>query len=125
VPIPRNHGGEELPQMPNHKLAGTLSYRAPSEILGGSLHLLSTVSYTGERWPQRSGNIERAKVPAYTRWDARSIWESNDGQWTAAAYVQNILDKIGIAESIAIDLIGALTEPRQIGVQLRWRPQLQ
>ena len=125
VPIPRNHGGEELPQMPNHKLAGTLSYRAPSQVLGGSLHLLSTVSYTGERWPQRSGNIERAKVPAYTRWDARAIWESNDGQWTAAAYVQNILDRIGIAESIAIDLIGALTEPRQIGVQLRWRPQLQ
>ena len=123
IPIPRNHGGEELPQMPNHKLAATLSYSAPTETLGGSLQLLSTVSYTGERWPQRSGNIERARVPAYTRWDARAIWESSDRQWTAALYVQNILDKIGIAESIAIDLIGALTEPRQVGLLLRWRPQ--
>jgi iron complex outermembrane receptor protein len=122
VPIPRDHGGDELPQMPNHKAAVTLAYDRPLQI-GGSLQLLTTVSYTGERWPQRAGNISRAEVPSYTRWDARATWESENRQWTASLYVQNILDDVGVSEAISIDLIGSLTEPRQVGLQLRWRPQ--
>lgn len=122
VPIPRDHGGDELPQMPNHKGALTLGYETPLRI-GGSLELLTTVSYTGERWPQRYGNIPRAELPAYTRWDARATWTSSNRQLTATLFVQNITDEIGVSEAIPIDMIGSLTEPRRVGLQLRWRPQ--
>lgn len=122
VPIPRNHGGDELPQMPNHKAAISLAYTLPMDRYG-SLQLLSTLSYTGERWPQRAGNISRAEIPSYTRWDARANWNSPTGTWSASLYVQNIMDEIGVTEAISIDLMGALTEPRQIGLQVRWRPQ--
>ena len=124
VPIPRDHTGDELPQMPNHKLAITAEYFPALEIFDGSVHFVSTLSRTGERWPQRAGNIRRAIVPAYTRIDARATWESADQQWTASLYIQNLTDNIGVSESISIDLIGSLTEPRQIGLQLRWRPEI-
>lgn len=124
VPIPRDHTGDELPQMPNHKFAVTVEYRPGLEIMDGTVHFVSTLSRTGERWPQRAGNIRRAVVPAYTRIDARATWESADRQWTASLYMQNLTDNIGVSESISIDLIGSLTEPRQIGVQLRWRPEI-
>ena len=124
VPIPRDHTGDELPQMPNHKFAITAEYYPALELFDGSVHFVSTLSRTGERWPQRAGNIRRTVVPAYTRIDARATWESTDRQWTASLYIQNLTDNIGVSESISIDLIGSLTEPRQIGMQLRWRPEI-
>ena len=124
VPIPRDHTGDELPQMPNHKLAATAAYLWPLGEMG-TVHLLGTWSYTGERWPQRAGNIPKNAIPAYHRLDVRANWDSADGQWSATAYVQNVLDNIGISESISIDLQGSLTEPRQMGVQIRWRPSFQ
>ncbi|MCY4130520.1 MAG: TonB-dependent receptor [Gammaproteobacteria bacterium] len=122
VPIPRDHTGDELPQMPNHKFAATAAYLVPLAERG-SLQLLGTWSFTGERWPQRAGNIPKNKIPSYSRLDLRANWDSADGVWSTSVYVQNVFDKIGISESISIDLQGSLTEPRQIGAQLRWRPQ--
>jgi iron complex outermembrane receptor protein len=122
VPIPRDHTGDELPQMPNHKGAITAAYSLPTDM--GNWQFLGTWSYTGARFPQRAGNIGKNEVPAYDRLDLRANWESTDGQWSATLYVQNVMDDIGISESISIDLQGSLTEPRQIGLQLRWRPQL-
>ncbi len=122
VPLPRDHTGDELPQMPNHKLAITAAFTQPL-VDGGSLQLLGTWSYTSERWPQRAGNISKNKVPSYDRLDLRANWDSADGKWSAALYVQNVFDEIGISESISIDLQGSLTEPRQVGLQVRWRPQ--
>ena len=122
VPLPRDHTGDELPQMPNHKFAITAAYTLPLERLG-NLQLLTTFSYTGERWPQRAGNISKAAVPSYGRWDLRANWDSADERWSASLYVQNATDNIGVSESISIDLQGSLTEPRQIGLQVRWRPE--
>ena len=122
VPIPRDHSGDELPQMPNHKFAATAAYHMPLADRG-TLQLLGTWSYTGARWPQRAGNIPKNEIPAYSRLDLRANWDSADGVWSTSVYVQNVFDKIGISESISIDLQGSLTEPRQIGAQVRWRPQ--
>ena len=122
VPIPRDHTGDELPQMPNHKLALTTAYQIPLAERG-ALQLLGTWSYTGARWPQRAGNIPKNEIPGYSRVDLRANWDSADGVWSTSVYVQNVFDRIGISESISIDLQGSLTEPRQIGAQVRWRPQ--
>ena len=121
VPVPRDHTGDELPQMPNHKLAVSAAYTLPLA-QRGSMQFLGTWSYTGARWPQRAGNIQRTRVPAYDRLDLRASWDSADGQWSSSLYVQNVFDEIGVSESISIDLQGSLTEPRQIGLQVRWRP---
>ncbi|MDA1302254.1 MAG: TonB-dependent receptor [Proteobacteria bacterium] len=123
VPIPRDHTGDELPQMPNHKFAVTAAYTLPLD-RWGAVQFLGSWSHTGERWPQRAGNIARNVVPSYERLDLRANWRSADGQWSAAVYMQNVFDEIGVAESISIDLEGALTEPRQAGLQVRWRPVL-
>lgn len=122
VPIPRDHKGDELPQMPNHKGAVTLSYELPSDI--GNWFFLTTWSYTGERWPQGGGNVPRTEIPSYDRWDIRANWTSPNAVWTVGAFVQNVLNDIGISEAIAIDGRGALTEPRSAGVHVRWRPNL-
>ena len=121
VPVPRDHTGDELPQMPNHKLAISTAYTLPLAERG-SIQFLGTWSYTGTRWPQRAGNISRTEIPAYDRLDLRANWDSADGQWSASLYVQNVFDEVGVSESISIDLQGSLTEPRQMGLQVRWRP---
>ncbi len=123
VPLPRDHTGDELPQMPNHKFAITGAYTHPLDEWG-SVQFLGTWSYTGPRWPQRAGNIKRNEIPEYSRLDLRAKWDSADGQWSTSLYVQNALDEIGVSESISIDLRGSLTEPRQVGLQVRWRPEL-
>ena len=121
VPIPRDHTGDQLPQMPNHKGAITVAYLAPF-VEQGRLQLLGTWSYTGGRWPQRAGNIPRAEVPAYSRIDLRANWTSPSERYGATLFVQNLRDEIGVSESIAIDLQGSLTEPRTVGLQFRWEP---
>ncbi|MCE2425794.1 MAG: TonB-dependent receptor [Pseudomonadales bacterium] len=121
VPVPRDHTGDELPQMPNHKGAVTVSYLVPLAERG-RLQLLGTWSYTGARWPQRAGNIPRAEVPAYARIDLRANWTSPSEEIGISAFVQNLTDEIGVSESISIDLIGSLTEPRTVGVQVWWEP---
>ena len=108
--------------MPNHKFAVTAAYTHQLE-RWGTVSLLGTYSYTGERFPQRAGNISRTEIPSYERLDLRATWDSADRQWSATLYVQNALDEIGVAESISIDLMGSLTEPRQVGLILRYRPE--
>jgi len=107
--------------MPTHKAAVTVAYTLPTDSTGSWL-FLSTYSYTGQRWPQGGGNVKRTEIPSYERWDLRANWTSPNSVWAVSLYVQNVLDEIGISESIAIDGRGALTEPRQAGIQVRFRP---
>jgi len=126
VPVPRDNTGNQLPNQPHHKGALTVAYTMPMPTLGeqsislGTLQLLTTFSYTGERWPN-IGNIPRTEVPSYSRWDLRANWVSDSGRWSASLYVQNLLDEIGVAEFLSHDSIGSLTDPRQIGMQIRWK----
>ncbi len=48
--------------------------------------------------------------------------------WGVTVYVQNALQEVGLIEYLPANTntgqaVGALTEARQFGVQLRWRPQ--
>ena len=108
-----------MPQQPHHKLSFTVAYTTP-------LQLLSIYTYTGERWPNL-GNVPIQELPSYSRWDLRANWTSTDKQWAVAGFVQNVLDEIGLQEFIPLNIgqpaMGRLTEPRQFGVQVRWRPQ--
>ena len=125
LPQVRDVTGNQLPQQPHHKLSFTVAYTTPLQELG-TLQLLSIYTYTGERWPNL-GNISIQELPAYSRWDLRANWTSTDKQWSVSGYVQNVLDEIGLQEFIPVNIgspaMGWLTEPRQFGVQIRWRPQ--
>jgi len=134
--VPVDLEGNQLPQQPNHKFALTAAYlmdlpnfpgrSAPL----GTLQLLSTYSYTGDRWAN-IGNVPGQEMPAYGRWDLRANWQSTGGQWAASLFVQNALDDIGIRElnlrpiivmgGVNPQVTGTLTEPRRIGLLIRYK----
>ncbi|MCY4532172.1 MAG: TonB-dependent receptor [Gammaproteobacteria bacterium] len=128
--FPKSWGGGTLPMQPEHKAAATLVYETPVDALGGgSLSLLGTLTYTGERYPFVE-NVESQKIAAYNRLDLRAAWTSADNQWGVTLYVQNAMDHIALFEylpQIAAGrggATGSLTEARQFGLQIRWNPQL-
>lgn len=126
--------GNTMPKQPHHKLALTGSYTHPLA-LGrrdcGSLTLLSTYSWTGERHPYIA-NLPSQAMRAYGRWDIRTIWASPGGNWTATFYVQNLMDDIGLIEYIPVSGVltplgnptGAramMTDSRRFGAILQWK----
>lgn len=126
--LPTILSDNQLPMQPNHKAALTATYSTTLQEFG-SLELGSTLSYTGSRFPD-IGNLDYWKMPAYSRWDLRGTWTSPSSAWTFTAYVQNVLDEIGLIEVLPEaprtgrgTAMATLTEPRQFGVQIRWRPE--
>jgi len=98
----------------------------------GTVQLLSTYSYTDDRWAN-IGNVPGQEIHAYGRWDLRANWHSTGGQWSASLFVQNVLDDIGIRElnlrpvrgglsyvGLNTQVTGTLTEPRRVGMLIRY-----
>jgi iron complex outermembrane receptor protein len=119
--LPRAVGGNVLPQQPKHKGALTLTYTQPLGQMG-TITALTTWSYTGTRWSD-IGNVPYAQLDAYDRLDLRATWDSPGGDWSVTGFVQNVMDNITIQEYAYGN--AWLTEPRQMGVQIRWRPNRQ
>jgi outer membrane receptor protein involved in Fe transport len=69
---------------------------------------------------------ERDVAPSYSRWDIRGQWRSPTNTWTIAAFVNNVLDEIGIRQIDRTDEAenfrrsGATTSPRIAGLELRY-----
>lgn len=127
-PRPRVNDGNQLPQQPEHKASLTAAYTWPMALGGqalGSVTLLATLSYTGPRF-SNIANIDYQEIPNYERLDLRATWDSVDGKWSATVYVQNVLNEIGISEQVGFGEFSQtawLTDPRQFGLVLRWRPE--
>ena len=126
--LPTVLSGNQLPMQPNHKTALTVTYSTEIATVG-SLQLGTTFSYTGSRYPD-IGNLDYWKMPAYSRLDLRGTWTPPGDNWSVTGYVQNVLDRIGVLEVLPSSPrtnsagMATLTEPRQIGLQVRWRPSL-
>ena len=124
-PLPADLTGNNLPMQPKHKLALTLSHER--QVASGSLQILGTYAYTGEQHPN-IGNIPDYVIPSYGRFDAAMRWTSADQRWTAMLFVQNIANEIGLVEYLPISGLGSNpslgypTNPREFGVQVRFRP---
>ena len=124
--LPTVLSGNQLPMQPNHKAALTVTY---STVLAtnATLQVGSTLSYTGSRYPD-IGNLDYWKMPAYSRWDLRATLEAANEDWSVTAYVQNVMDEIGVLEVLPTSPrtkgagMATLTEPRRFGLQVRWRP---
>jgi outer membrane receptor protein involved in Fe transport len=64
---------------------------------------------------------------AYSRLDMRASWKSKDEGWTVSAFVNNVLDEIGIrqidrtGEDENYLRAGATTDPRLYGMEVRYK----
>ena len=127
--LPTDLSGSQLPLMPNHKFALTASYETPlTGAIGGHLQLLGTYSWVDKRHSDLS-NFDISTMPSYGRFDVRSTWTSPDETITASLFVQNVFDEIGVIEYLHISTHftprqGTLTDPRSVGLEVRWRPNL-
>ena len=131
--LPQTHTGNTLPQQPKHKFGLMINYSQPLDGDLGTIDLLSSYSYTGERFSSIA-NEDFWKIPGYGRLDLRGTWTSANERLSATLYVQNVLDEIGVVEfnpqvrfggfpGFGVAL-GVLSDHRQVGLQLRWRPQI-
>lgn len=125
-PLPTDMTGNKLPMQPENKLALTLAYER-SLGSAGSIRLQGTYTFTDDQHPN-IGNISDYVIPSYERWDVNAMWTSADNAWSVLLFVQNITDEIGLVEYLPISGLGGNpslgypTHPREIGLQLRWRP---
>ena len=126
--LPSDMTGNQLPMQPNHKFAVSAIHERELNA-GGNLQMLGTYSWVDERASDLS-NLDISTLPAYSRFDVRGTWTSPSENLSATLYVQNVFDEIGLIEFLlestnsAAPSSGTLTQPRQIGLELRWRPQL-
>jgi iron complex outermembrane recepter protein len=125
--LPQDMTGNQLAMQPNHKYAITAAYSTPLD-MGGDVQVLGTYSWTGDRYSDVS-NQAIAELEAYGRLDLRATWTSPSERISATLYVQNATDEIGLIEYLRqstngnLPAAGSLTEPRQFGLQIRWRPE--
>ena len=95
----------------------------------GSLSLLTTYSFTGYQYPTIA-NIDLYKVDGYHRIDASAIWTSADETISATFFVNNVFDKIGLNEFVAVSglgeqvFLGMPTNHREMGLTIRYRPSI-
>ena len=120
-----NINGNQLLRVPEKKASAFAQYEFN---LGdnGTLQLVSTYSWIDEVYFSPFENdLDRA--PSYQRWDARVNWNSADQAWMVGAFVNNITDEVGIRqidrtnEDENFRRSGAVTFPRQAGLEFRWR----
>ena len=127
--LPSDMTGNQLPLQPNHKFALSASYETPlTGPVGGHLQLLGTYSWVDERASDLS-NFDISTMPSYGRFDARGTWTSPDETITGTLFVQNVFDEIGVIEYLHLSTHwtprqGTLTDPRTLGLEVRWRPNL-
>ena len=126
--LPKEWTGGTLPQQPQHKAAMTVSYENSVDAIPGTFRWSGWLNYTGERYPYAQ-NLESQKMRAYNRLDLRATWTAPNEKATVTAFVQNVLDEIGLVAYIPQNggantlypPLGTLTDPRRIGAVVSWR----
>ena len=129
-PVPKDFGDGTLPQQPKHEFALTAAYERPLGGLG-SLRLLGTWSYTGERYSVVY-KADSFKIPSYDRIDLRATW-TPDAHWSVSLFIQNAFDETGFVEyregvrphwaygATQAYPTGLLVRPREMGLLVHWK----
>ena len=123
--LTRSIKGTQLLRIPEFKFSFWAMYMVPMGE-NGNIEFISSYSWQDDVVWNVSGS-DRDTAPDFARWDARANWTSADERWVIGAYVNNILDEIGVRSMNAEDQAqGYLrtatpTLPRQAGVELRYR----
>ncbi|MEE4299500.1 MAG: TonB-dependent receptor [Pseudomonadales bacterium] len=118
--------GSRLPKIPEWKVTMFGNYTWPMGD-NGTVDLFSTLSWTDSFF--FNAPFERAleEAPAFWRWDARASWTSASQKWEVAAFVNNILDELGVR---ALEVMPenenyrrnvTTTDPRVFGLSVSYR----
>ena len=126
--LPKVWTGSKLPQQPTHKAAITVAYENSFDGVPGTFQWSGWLNYTGERYPYAQ-NLDSQIMRAYNRLDLRATWTAPDGNVTATAFIQNVMDEIGLVAYIPQNgganwlypPLGTLSDPRRIGAVISWR----
>ena len=116
--------GNELPNMPRHKWSINANFRR-ALANGSELSYTTSYSFTGQRF-NRIHNIQYDELEGYGRWDAGLTWTSQSKTTTVTAFVENILNTIGILElesngwDAGFYQDATLSDPRFFGIVVNW-----
>lgn len=77
---------------PETQISGTISYEIPSPVMGGSLTLGGTGSYSSSFY-QNIRNFDSQKLKGYELFDARIVWTNAADNFTLTGVLNNIFDK--------------------------------
>lgn len=117
--------GNTLPNSPEHTLNIGAAYAWDVAALRG--RVIARVDWYWQSDMQaREFNTPGDEIDAWDQWNASLIYESNDGHWSARAWVRNIEDDDNITgHYLTSDTSGFfrnyfLTEPRIFGMSVRY-----
>jgi outer membrane receptor protein involved in Fe transport len=118
--------GNQMLRVPEMKGGAYAQYTWP---FGGNLgrtELLASWTWIDKVYFSPFENDDDAADP-YSRWDVRATWFSDDESWQLAAFVNNVLDEVGIrqidrsGEEANFLRAGVTTDPRLYGLEVRYR----
>lgn len=120
-----NIKGNRLLQVPEGKATAWGSYRFPMQG-GASLELFGVYSWISEVYysPFES---EAEKADAYDRVDLRATFTSGNGNWIVSAFVNNVLDDVGVlqilreGEAEYFRHTAGTTVPRNYGLEVTFQ----
>lgn len=123
---PQSLNGQELPEIPRHKVGVNIAYDIDFAI--GVLTLSGNYAWRDETY---HGIFNRAYTlaPAYDQVDLRAVWKGADDRYRIIAYANNVFDELGYDNAQGTRVIApagvattySLTAPRTLGVQVQYR----
>ena len=124
--VPINAEGNQMLRVPEAKGGAYASYTFP--VIGGSFELLANWSWISRVYYSVFENKDQS-APSYQRLDLRGTWTSSDNGWMVAAFVNNVMDEIGLrqieqygaTEESGYLRTGTGTDPRLFGLEVRYR----
>ena len=115
--------GETTPWAPTLSSSISAGYYIETDGMGMFTPHLQ-LSYSGEHYTTGNQQFDLAKQDAYVKVDFRVYWQSNDDNWTAQAFVENLTDEVVLHHTIigGNDIIqSSWSKPRMYGVKVGYR----
>ena len=102
---------------PDTQIAGLLRYQWPQELMGGKVSAQASFNYASSFF-DNIRNFEASELPSYILGNLRLGWDSNDGSWEAAFFVNNVADERYF--TIGFDLANATGSNSLVPGKPRW-----
>ena len=123
--LAKNIKGNQILQVPELKLTAWTTYNIP--LAGGSSVDLNTLYSWIDEVYYSPFQSEQEKADAYGRLDLRATWTNAEQNLVVAAYVNNVLDDVGVlqvlrqGESEFFRHNAGITLPRMLGIELTYK----
>lgn len=118
-------GGNSLPNSPEHTFKIGVAYTFNIPAIAGTLTPRIDYYWQDDMY-SREFNTPGDEIDSWDQWNASLIYESDDGRWSARAWVRNLQDEDNITgHYLTSDTSGFyrnyfLTEPRIYGASFRY-----